>query len=201
MDIPQNQSRGRGIWGFQLTLVLVAFVTVLCLSNTLIYGFSEATTRTSIRWTARMSAIYFSLAFAASALHSVVQQSWSWWLFMNRKFIGISFAFTHLIHLGVLVILQYQFHPVFELAKVSSLIGGGIAYAFLILMLITSFKGPRSLISNKNWTLLHTVGGYWIWFIFIKSYWKRAGTEGEYIPLVLLLAVVLFLRVWKKLKT
>ena len=199
MGSPQAQSRG--IWGFQLTLVLLGFVVVLCLANTLLYGLTEETTRISIRWTARISAIYFSLAFVASALHSIVQKSWSWWLLMNRKFIGIAFAMTHLLHLGVLVILQYQFHPVFELAKISSLIGGGMAYAFLVFMLITSFDGPKSMLSRKNWTFLHTVGGYWIWFIFIKSYWKRAGTEYEYIPLVVLLLAVVLLRVWKKLRT
>ena len=195
-----SPEKGRGIWGFQLTWILVGAVVLLCTANTTIFGFTEESIRVTIRWTARFSAIYFSLAFAASSVHALVQKSWSWWLLMNRKFIGISFAITHLLHLVVLILLQYVYHPVFTLAKQSSLIGGGLAYVFLVLMLITSFEKTKALISRKQWTLLHTMGGYWIWFIFIKSYWKRATTELEYLPLVALLAGVFFLRLWKALR-
>ena len=55
---------------------------------------------------------------------------------MNRKFIGVTFAIIHLIHLGLLVLLQVKFHPVFELAAFSSLLAGGGAYIFAGLMFI-----------------------------------------------------------------
>lgn len=90
-----------------------------------------------------------------------------------------------------------NFHPVFEVAATSSLIGGGLAYVFVVLMLLTSFDAFSRFLSSRQWTLLHTIGGYWIWFIFIKSYYKRVTTELEYLPLLLLLTVVLVLRLAK----
>lgn len=190
------KNESRGLWDWALVKTIVIASTILFVAIFLWGGFTEESNRQAIRLSARISAVLFSIAFAASALHQFVQNSFSFWIFRNRKFFGISFAIIHLIHVGFLLLLQAEFHPVFTMAKTSSLIGGGLAYLFLVLMLLTSFPRFAKYISRTNWKRLHTAGGYWIWFIFIKSYWKRALTEAEYIPLVALLAIVLLLRLW-----
>ena len=139
----------------------------------------------------------FCIAFGASAIHRWLQNSFTWWGFMNRKYFGISFALMHLIHLFFLFLLQKNFHPVFERAATISLLSGGLAYLFLGLMLLTSFPFFAKKISTSSWKILHTVGGYWIWWIFFISYAKRVRTELDYLPLVLLFVGVLFLRIWK----
>lgn len=171
-----------------LTLFLVLF---------LFFGFTEEGLRHNIRWSARISFVLFCLAFGASALRP---NSFSWWLRMNRKYLGISFAIVHLLHLGLLIALQYFFHPVFQLAKSSSLLGGGIAYVFLTLMLLTSFDHFAKYLSKKQWKMLHTWGGYWIWAIFMSTYYKRAVTEPWHWIFVVILMAVLFLRI-RKLST
>ena len=150
---------------------------------------------------ARIGVVLFSFAFGASALHYFYKNIFTWWLRMNRRYIGISFAIMHLVHLAFLLLLQFNFHPVFNKAKTISLLGGGLAYFFVVAMLFTSFPFFSKYLSHKNWKLLHTAGGYWIWYIFIRSYVKRALTEYEYIPLVILLVVVLMLRVCFKFQT
>ncbi len=194
----KQNMESRGIWAWDIVKVITLFSIVLFLGIFYSLGFNEESNRLAIRLTARMSGILFCLAFGASAFHAWVKNSFSWWIFMNRKFWGISFALMHLVHLAFLVLLQMYFHPVFERAATTSLLAGGLVYLFLVLMLLTSFPFFAKKISNKSWKILHTAGGYWIWLIFIISYVKSVlRGSNEYIPLVILLAVTLLLRIWK----
>lgn len=175
-----------------ITLSLLYFGSVFSL-----YGLTEESTRICIRISARISFVFFCLAFMASGLQYLYKGQFTFWMLMNRKFIGITFAIIHLIHLCLLGILQLEFHPVFELADIASLIGGGVAYVFIVIMLITSFDAIKSKISSNNWKMTHTIGGYWIAAVFLTSYGKRALSEWEYIPLLCLLLVTLLLRAAK----
>lgn len=165
-------------------------------------GLSEESVRQCIRWSARFSVVLFSMAFAASSIHYFWKNVFTFWLRMNRRHLGITFGVSHLSHLGFLLVLQGKFHPVFDLAKTSSLIGGGMAYVFLVLMLLTSFPYFAEKISRQNWKTLHTVGGWWIWVIFFRSYAKRIfQADWGYLPLVAVLVLVFFFRLacfWKK---
>ena len=187
-----------GIWGWDIVKLIIVGSVMFFGWILFAYGFTEDATREAIRWTARISVVLFSLAFAASGIHRLIQNSLSFWLLMNRQYLGISFAIIHLIHLFYLVVLQYNFHPVFEKAKTISLIGGGMAYFFLILMLLTSFERFSKFLTKRQWKILHTVGGYWILYIFLRSYWKRALTEYEYYPLAIMLVLVIIIRLWPK---
>lgn len=195
-NITNNETRG--VWAWDIVKIITLFSIVLFLSIFYSKGFNEESNRIAIRLTARMSGISFCLAFGASAIHAWFKNSFSWWIFMNRKFWGISFAILHLVHLGFLVLLQQYFHPVFERAATTSLMAGGLVYLFLVLMLLTSFPFFAKKITSKSWKVLHTSGSYWIWLIFMISYVKRViGGSNEYIPLILLFAILLFLRIWK----
>lgn len=195
-------NKGRGIWAWDIVKIIILFSTLLFSSIFYFQEFNEESNRLLVRLSARMSGILFCLAFGASAFHAWFKNSFSWWIFMNRKFWGISFALLHLIHLGFLVLLQQYFHPVFERAATTSLLAGGLVYLFLILMLLTSFPFFAKKITSKNWKILHTLGGYWIWLIFMISYVKRViNGSNEYIPLVLLFSITILLRIWKKWKT
>lgn len=196
---PNNSSRG--IWAWDIVkLIIIGSLIIFC-TIFFLKGFTEESNRLVIRLTARISGVSFCLAFGASAFHAWQQNSFSWWVFMNRKFWGITFAIMHLIHLAFLGLLQSSFHPVFEKAATTSLLAGGLVYLFLILMLITSFPKYAKMVSKKNWVILHTIGGYWIWIIFMISYVKRVlGGSNEYWPLVILFSITLFLRIWKLMK-
>ena len=195
-----NTEKSNRIWAWDIVKLVIFGSTIFFGGLLFEYGFTEEGIREAIRWSARISVLFFSLAFAASGIHRLMQNSLSFWVLMNRKYLGISFAFMHLVHLFYLLILQNNFHPVFEKAKTISLIGGGMAYFFLMAMLLTSFERFSNLLTRKQWKILHTVGGYWILYIFLRSYWKRALTESEYYPLAILLIFVIIIRLWPKQK-
>lgn len=186
--------------GWRIPIVFVTLSLLYFYSVFSLYGFTEDATRICIRISARISFMFFCIAFMASSLQYFIKGQFTFWLLMNRKFIGVTFAIVHLIHLCFLGMLQLEFHPVFELADLTSLIGGGGAYVFVVLMLITSFDLAKSKISSKNWKIIHTIGGYWIAAVFLTSYGKRSLTEWEYIPLLCLLLVALLLRAVKFIK-
>lgn len=181
-------------WEWPLVRIIVGFSLLYFAQLYYFEGFTEAATRQAIRMSARIAVVLFSMSFAAATLHAFTQNPLTWWMRMNRKYLGIAFAILHLIHLGFLLLLQFNFHAVFNKAKTISLIGGGLAYVFLVLMLLTSFSPFAKYLSAKNWKRLHTIGGYWIWYIFMRSYVKRAMTESEYLPIVILLVLVLLFR-------
>ena len=194
-----NSSESRGIWDWNVVKLAVGLPILLYISFFLFLGFTEDGIRAAIAWSSKTSFTLFCLAFAASAAHLRIKNSLSFWWLMNRKYFGISFAINHLLHLTFLIILQQVFHPVFTLAAPTSLMAGGLAYLFLVLMLLTSFEAFSKYLSPKNWKLLHTVGSYWIWMIFMSTYFKKVKNVGvEFLPFVLILLVVLLLRIFKK---
>ncbi len=187
-DTNSNQET-RGIWDWQLVQLIVVGSLLLLGILLVVEGWTEEGVRQIIRWTARISITCFLIAFGGAAFHKMVLNSFSFWVFRNRKYWGISFAILHLIHLSALVVLQQVFHPVFTKAAASSLVAGGIAYFFLVAMLLTSFERFSSYLTNKQWKLLHTIGGYWIFGIFFSSHFKRV-LRGEYYGWIFLVPLI-----------
>ncbi len=188
----------KGIWDWQLVTVILTVASLLFGGFILLEGFTEEGIRLIIRWSARFSVCCFALAFGGGAMHKRIQNSFSFWIFRNRKFFGISFALLHLSHLVALFVLQAAFHPIFQIAATINLLVGFGAYCFLILMLLTSFDRFKKQLSHKQWKRLHTIGGYWIFGVFFSSYFK-AVLRGEYYDFIFLsiLLIVLGLRIWK----
>lgn len=184
----------RGIWAWNLVKLCLGIACLFFLLIFIFNGIGENGLRSNIRWSARMSFVLFCFAFSASGIHDYFKRSPTWWILMNRKYLGISFAIIHLIHLSFILALQLNFHPVFDLAATSSLVGGGIAYFFVVTMLLTSFETFSSHLSKFQWKFLHTFGGYWIWAIFMTSYYKRALTEPLHWIFVAVLLSVLILK-------
>ena len=195
-----HSEKNRALWAWDIVKVVVGLSLVFYLILWMTQGLSETSNRIAIRASAKISFFLFCIAFSASALHFFIKNAFSYWLRMNRKYWGISFAISHFIHLVFLGLLQYCFHPVFNLAATTSLLAGGIAYLFIVLMFLTSFPTFAKYLSQQQWKWLHTIGGYWIWSIFMSSYWKRSMTEWEYVPYVVILLLVLGLRLAKWIK-
>ena len=192
-----SSESGRGIWEWKLVKVILTTSLLFFACNFLYFGYTEEAVRQCIAWSARIDVILFMLAFGATAMHRYFRNSLSFWVMMNRPFFGISFAILHLLHLAFLILLQQIFHPVFTLAASSALFAGGGAYFFIVLMLLTSFSPFKGMISKPNWKRLHTLGGWWIWGVFMSSYWKRVFREEYgYVTLAVLLVFVGLGRIW-----
>lgn len=159
------------------------------------FGFSEEGVRQNIRLTARFSLICFCLAFVASSLHSFFENSISSFLLNSRKSLGVSFAVLHLVHLFFLILLHQNFQQIFVIRPVYELVLGGLAYMFVVLMLLTSFEFFSKRISHTSWQWLHKLGGYWILIVFSNSIISRVVFgQFQYLPLAVLIVGVWVIR-------
>jgi hypothetical protein len=143
-----------------------------------------------IRLTARTSLVLFLLAFTASAVHRLwPRPRIPRWLLANRRYLGLSFAASHGLHLLAIVALAARYPDEFwGHTQTSTIVGGGIGYIFVALMAATSNDASVAWLGPRRWKLLHTVGAYWIWAIFLVSYLGRAATAPANLwPLALVL--------------
>ncbi|OLF53941.1 hypothetical protein [Pseudomonas chlororaphis] len=159
--------------------VLLMSALILLLEPNLV----EAT-RSAIRATARSSFVLFLLAFTASAwavlLPSPRVQALGQALVRERRYIGLAFAFSHLVH--ALLIYRYgQLNPQFWPGR--SALGnlpGSVGYLFILLLALTSFKGPAALLGRRAWKRLHTTGMWVLAAIFAYSNFKRIPLSAWY---------------------
>ena len=159
------------------------------------YGANEDGVRAIVRNSARSSLILFLLAFAAASAHGLLRHRATAWLLRNRRYIGVSFAISHLYHLFALLALALWFpHPFLDQLGAPTLIGGGIAYLFIAAMAATSFDRSRAYLGPTRWSILHTLGSYYLWAIFAQSYGSRALNDSAYLPYVAALLAVILLR-------
>ena len=148
-----------------------------------------------IRATARSSFALFSLAFTASAAFHFWRNAWTRWQLRNRRYLGVSFALSHGVHLlAILALARISPAELAAHATAVTWIFGGLAYVFIALMTITSFDSTAPLISRRAWSILHTFGAYYIWLIFASSYFSRAAVIPAYIPVATVVVFILGLR-------
>ena len=187
-----SSADSNGIWEWDIVKYVSLGSLLLFTGLLFVYGYTEEGVRQNIRWTARISFTLFALAFGAAGLHYYFKNSLTWWLRMNRKYLGISFAIIHLVHLGFIIWLQLSFDPIFSQADLVSLLGGGIAYFFVVVMLLTSFESFSKHLSKLQWKRLHTIGGYWISVVFFIQYFGKTNEPVYWIFIIILLAIVFF---------
>ena len=171
------------------TVLIAAAVTHAVIS---LDSGGEETVRLVIRQTARISIVLFSAAFAASSLVRLWPATWSRWMMRHRRWLGLSFALSHAVHLAAIIRLG-TVAPAFEV-DMTTRIFGGMAYVFIALMAATSFDGAVRLLGTRNWQRLHEAGSYYIWFIFVQSYLPRALESAPYVAPTLLLFAALGVR-------
>jgi len=120
--------------------------------------------------TARVGCALFLLVFAIQPLRGLLNSRASRFLAVRRRDLGLCFALTMAVHLVFVLIL-----PPFwgELDRESpdafTLVGGGIAYAFIAAMAATSFVRTRSWLGPQRWHLLHRTGAWVIWIVFFQT--------------------------------
>lgn len=155
--------------------------------------------RFAARWTARAGFPVFILTYAASSLLRTWPNGLTKALVRDRRWWGLGFAVCHTIHLGALVTYLTL---IGDPPTLVTILGGGLAYALLYAMALTSTDSARKAM-GRNWNRLHTVGIHWLWLIFTNSYLGRVlnGAEMPYAGFALtlaLLALGLRISVWLK---
>lgn len=116
--------------------------------------------------TAHVAFALFWMAFSASSLHALAPSPYSKWAMKNRRYIGLSFALVHSVHL-VLVLSNITANAIERPFLI--LLAGATAYFFLFLMAATSNNASVKMLGAKNWRHLHTIGSWYIWMIFMSA--------------------------------
>jgi DMSO/TMAO reductase YedYZ heme-binding membrane subunit len=146
--------------------------------------------RLVIRTTARTSLALFLAAFLASSLARIWPGGFTSWLVANRRWFGLSFAWSHLVH-AVAIIALVQLDPAlfWTLSNPVSIAGGSTAYLFIALLAATSYDRMVKAIGPQRWAKLHRTGIWVIWLVFFVSNAKRIPGSGWYaLPVAILLA-------------
>jgi methionine sulfoxide reductase heme-binding subunit len=175
--------------GPRLVGVASAVILALCALTLATTGAGEEGIRSVIRLTARTSIVLFLLAFTASAAFRLWGGRWPRWLLVNRRYLGLSFAVSHFLHLLALVVLAARFPDRFwGGTSASTMVVGGIGYVFVALMAATSNDASVAWLGPRRWKALHTVGAYWLWQVFLLTYGLSIPrAPGYLVPVALLL--------------
>ncbi len=186
-------------WGITFWI----FVGLVCWHAAIlaVLGWNEEGVRTVVRASARASLTLFLLAFSASGLRRLWRTQASAWLLRNRRYLGVSFAVSHALHLMSLIVLGSLFPDRFyrDLNPVVP-VAGSIAYLFVAAMAATSFDRSAAWLGPRRWKLLHKTGGYVILAVFAFNFVEMALADPFYLPFALAIVAVLGLRVAGRLR-
>ena len=175
-----------------LTSALLVAATIIIVWT---MGANAETARALIRLTGRTSLVFFCLAFGAASLAMVMRGPLTGGLAANRRYLGLSFVVSHLIHAGALFAFARLDPAQFAAATNPAMfIGGGLGYVFVLLMGATSFDRTAALLGPRRWRLLHLVGGYYLSLVFLQAEAKRAADPAHW-PYLGLAVGVLALRI------
>ena len=182
--------------GWRLVGSASVVVTAAVVATLATHGTAEAGVRAVIRTTATTSLLLFLFTFIASPLNALLTSRETKWLLANRRYLGVAFAASQLVHLAFIFVLATSYRWSFW-GKLSwtTLIGGSLGYLFIVAMTVTSFDGPTKALGRKAWRVLHTSGVYLLWAIFTFSYLGGGVARPRYAMNVILLVLALMLRV------
>jgi DMSO/TMAO reductase YedYZ heme-binding membrane subunit len=126
--------------------------------------------------------VLFSVVFAASSLRKLWRNGATGWLLRQRRYLGLSFAISHALHLAAIIALGLVLGDAFEVDAVTKL-GGGGAFVMIALMAATSSDRAVARLGRRRWRALHLLGVTWIWVVFAVSYTPRALIESGWYAL------------------
>jgi DMSO/TMAO reductase YedYZ heme-binding membrane subunit len=191
-------SNQRNVATIGTTLVLTGVGMLVYLQAA---GYSAESLIYLLRLTARLAFIAFFVVFIARPLRDLVKTDLTRKILANRRQIGLVTGTLMCVHLGL---IAYRFGSSPEINLEASAIFGGIAYAMIIVMIITSFDAMVRALGPANWRRLHKAGIYIVAIPFVST--LLPGTreqlfETGYIGFTLLIAVAMFIRLFAFLKT
>lgn len=160
--------------GFKLIWV-TAFLSIFSCSLVYYYnGVSEETIRLCIRLTARVSFFLFFLTFTASSLIVISKNIFFKSLLQNRRYVGLSFGTSHIIHLfNILILLFVVYHgDINGLGGLKKLAPSIAVYLLIFVMMATSNDYAVKQIGFKAWAWLHKLGMYFIAIALAVGFYK-----------------------------
>jgi methionine sulfoxide reductase heme-binding subunit len=184
--------------GWRLTWVLTLTIALISTAAAVNVGGASGA-NLGIRITARTSAVLFLLAFTASSAYRLWPTSSTKWIRRQRRYLGVAFAGSHVVHAGFIVatiiLSRERFSAGVARTPHAVYVLDFIAYGFLIAMTITSFDRVAKQMRYATWHRIHLTGSYLIWLTFFIAYWRRGITYPLYYgPFLLIVLAALVVR-------
>jgi hypothetical protein len=163
---------------------LVGALTGLAAVGTaiIVAGTDAAGAQLAARWTARLAFIWFMLAWSASVVQARWPGGWRMDWLRRRRGLGLAFAAVHGIHLAALAVAMQLSGRALDIPH---LLGGGVAYLFVLAMAATSNDRAVRVLGSTNWRRLHTAGGWFLATIFALTYMGKLGARPLFSALAL----------------
>jgi DMSO/TMAO reductase YedYZ heme-binding membrane subunit len=176
-------------------LAAAALTGIIAASYLNIAGTSDESSGLVLRVSGRIAFAVLLVVFVARPLQQLFSTPATAKLLRNRRLLGITFAGIHTGHLALILYRANQV-PDFELNIVAYYLGI-LTYLVLYLMLITSFDGPARALGTRRWKVLHKLGLYWLFAIFLQSQLPRSVDSLEIANglLIVLAAIAVVIRV------
>lgn len=157
-------------------------------------GLSDESVRLLLRLTARLAFFVFVLVFIARPLRDIVKTQLTRTLLANRRQLGLVVATLMYVHLGL---IGYRFGTSSAINLDASAIFGGVAYAMLGLMFVTSFDAVVRAMGPRRWRLLHKTGIYVVAIPFVATLLPETRDQlfaPDYVGFTVLIAFAAFIR-------
>jgi DMSO/TMAO reductase YedYZ heme-binding membrane subunit len=175
-------------------------IAAMCATLVAIHGVTAEGAHAVVRWTARTSLVLFALAYVARPLVQLRPTRTARDLLARRKWLGLSFATSHLAHLVGIVAIAWPDPGAFIRAQDPTILIAVLTFLLLGAMAITSHDRIRKAMSPQSWKRLHRTGMHFAWVSFTATYAAAIGASSLYlIPTALLAAIAgIRLAAWQR---
>jgi methionine sulfoxide reductase heme-binding subunit len=166
-------------------------------------GSDIAATELALRTTARISFVWFMLAFVASPWQQLRPSRLSAWLLHRRRALGVIFGLSMSIHVGFIVRLFALHAPQRPPMVTDADFFIGIPGLVMVgLLTVTSLEALKQRLGATRWRRLHTAGIWVVWTIFFLCLVDSVGRKTTdhpvlaYHAFIAVLLLGLGLRAW-----
>jgi hypothetical protein len=152
-----------GFAGGRIVAASAALVAAETLAVLVMQGANEQGFHVLLRATAITSLMLFLSAYIASSVRATWPGRAGQWLLDNRRYLGLSFAVSHGVHLVAIVGL---WRATGIAPEAVTLVIGGMGYVFLAAMAATSSDAAVAWLGARRWKTLHAIGIQYLWLVF-----------------------------------
>lgn len=168
-------------------LSILSLITWIVLTGD---GQLESTSLEIIRWTARTSLVAFSLTYVARPALQLWRNAFTKQLMMDRKWLGLGFAFSHAAHLAGILVLASPDVGAFVRARGAATVVAALTFVVLFAMAFTSIDRVRKAMNPRTWKRLHRTGIHLSWISFTSTYVASTSVSPIYaLPSAILLGI------------
>lgn len=160
----------------------------------LAHGAGEDGVRRVARLTATSSLLLFVAAFAASGAHRLARRPLTAWALRNRRWVGLSMALSHAVHLAAIAQLAARWPAAGAAIPLAVRVAGSLGVVALAALVATSNDRAVARLGRARWRRLQRGACWVLWGVFALSYVPGATTHPGHALAVGLLAGVALLR-------